>query len=132
MKIFRVSIRWVISLIAITCVAACASEVERFSTQFSPAARSDSSFLVVEKEVNVTPSTGYTRTLKSGSRWKYVGRIPEGAVYKIEDDVFMLEGKHMREAYCVISQDRLVGFFLPVETSFVPLSPPVSLPAKHR
>ena len=131
MKIFHVLMRWVISVVVIAYVAACASEVERFSTRFSPAARNNSSFLIIEKEVNVTPSTGYIRTLKAGSKWKYVGQIPEGAVYKVEDDVFMLEGKHMREAYCVVSQDRLVGFFLPVETAFVPLSPSVSLPAKH-
>jgi hypothetical protein len=131
MTINRVFALRAISVIAIVYVAACASEINRFPTQFTPSTKHGGPFLVIESETDITPSTGYTRTLKAGSKWKRVGRIPEGEVYQIEDDVFMLEGKHMHEAYCVISQNQLVGFFLPVETAFVPVSPPVSLPVKR-
>jgi hypothetical protein len=109
--------------IAIICMilTGCATEVSRTATQFSPAAGADSRYIVITKEVTVTPSAGYSRTLKAGSTWKYVGRIPEGAVYKAQDDVFMLEGKHMHEAYCVIANNELVGFYLAVENAFSPL-----------
>lgn len=115
--------------IAILCTTliSCASEVARTATQFIPATDSDNRFIVVTKEVTVTPPAGYSRTLKAGSTWKYVGRIPEGAVYRIQDDVFMLEGKHMHEAYCVVSNNELVGFYLAVENAFSPLSSRVPL-----
>lgn len=115
--------------IAIICMisAGCATEVSRTATQFSPDAGADNKYIVVTREVTVTPSAGYSRTLKAGSTWKYVGRIPEGAVYKVQDDVFMLEGKHMHEAYCVIANNELVGFYLAVENAFSPLSSRVPL-----
>jgi hypothetical protein len=108
-------------------LAGCATEVSRTATQFNPDAGADNKYIVVTKEVTVTPSAGYSRTLKAGSTWKYVGRIPEGAVYKVQDDVFMLEGKHMHEAYCVIANNELVGFYLAVENAFSPLSSRVPL-----
>jgi hypothetical protein len=118
--------------IIFTTLAGCASEISRTATQFNPAAGTDARFIVVTKEITVTPSAGYSRTLKAGSTWKYVGRIPEGAVYKIQDDVFMLVGKHMHEAYCVIANNELVGFYLAVENAFSPLSPRVPLPLNQK
>lgn len=119
---------------AVLCMAltGCATEVSRISTRFSPAAGTDSRFIVVTKEVVVTPSSGYSSTLKAGSTWEYVGRIPEGDVYRIQDDVFMLEGKHMHEAYCVIANKELVGFYMAVENAFSPLSPSVPLPVNQK
>jgi hypothetical protein len=115
--------------IAVICMmlAGCATEIARTATQFSPAVGADNRYIVVTREVTVTPSAGYSRTLKAGSTWRYVGRIPEGAVYKVQDDVFMLEGKHMHEAYCVIANSELVGFYLAVENAFSPLSSRVPL-----
>lgn len=124
---YRSAIVAVRIVIICTTLVSCATEVSRTATQFNPAAATDNRFIVVAKEVTVTPSAGYSRTLKGGSTWKYVGRIPEGAVYKIQDDVFMLEGKHMHEAYCVIANNELVGFYLTVENAFSPLSSRVPL-----
>lgn len=115
-----------------TILTGCATEVSRTATQFNPAAGTDIRYIVVTSEVTVTPSAGYSRTLKAGSTWKYVGRIPEGAVYKIQDDVFMLEGKHMHEAYCVIADNELVGFYLAGENAFSPLSSSVPLPFNQK
>jgi len=84
---------------------------------------------VITHDVTVLPASGYPRTLKAGSTWKYIGRTPQGAVFQIKDDVFTIEGRNRHEAYCVISDDhQLMGFFLPVEQAFVPLSSPEPLP----
>lgn len=117
--------------LALVCLllASCASEVYRVPTKFSPADPSTPRLMVLRQTIEVTPASGYRRALKAGSRWRYAGRIPQGRVYSVLDDVFMLEGKHMHEAYCVLADDAtLVGFFLPVEQAFSPLSVPVRLP----
>ncbi len=89
--------------------------------------------MVVTQQLDVYPSSGYVRTIKKGSIWKYVGRVPQGRVYAIQDDVFMLEGKHMHEADCVVDKDaKLVGFYLPVEQAFMPNSSPVQLPVNFK
>src|SRR5258707_1299217 len=88
--------------------------------------------LVISQDVIVIPTSGYPRVLKAGSTWKYVGRVPQGSVFAIKDDVFMLEGRHHHEAQCVISNDqRVVGFYLPVEKAFASIQQPVQLPLKR-
>lgn len=77
--------------------------------------------------VPVDFSTGYRRTLKQGTHWTRVGTLPEGDVFEPTETVFTVEGRHIREAYLVVHDGLLVGFFLPVEDAFVPLSNPVSL-----
>lgn len=112
---------------AVWLLAACASDVYREPTAFRPAA-APGALMRVTRSAEATPVTGYTRTLKAGSVWRHVGRIPEGRVYEIQNDVFMVAGRHMHEAHCVVAgTSRLVGFFLPVEEAFVPLTAPVEL-----
>lgn len=126
--------RLVISMSAIVVLATgCAAEIYRVPVQFHPASSANesiSSTIVMTREVSVTPSTGYTRVIPVGSRWQYVGRVQQGKVFAIRDDVFMLEGKDMHEAYCVVDGSMLVGFYLPVEEAFVPLMPAVVLSFK--
>lgn len=111
----------------------CAAEIYRTPTQFSPSTSEGGRFLVITHDVTVVPTSGYPRTLKTGSTWKYIGRTPQGAVFQIKDDVFVIGGRNRHEAYCVISDDhQLVGFFLPVEQAFVPLSSPVQLPINQK
>ena len=38
---------------------------------------------------------------------------------------FTVEGAHVHEAYLVIAGEKLVGFYLPVESSFAPTTPVV-------
>jgi hypothetical protein len=123
------------TIFAVACawlLAGCALEVQRVPTQFSPSADGLGRTFVISQDVTVAPTSGYPRTLKAGSTWKYVGRVPQGAVFAIKDDVFMLEGRHYHEAQCVISDDqKLVGFYLPVEKAFASIAQPVQLPLKR-
>ena len=129
MKVFRGRRACGGYILACLLLAGCASEIQREPTQFIPVSQSGEPLMVFTQAIDVYPSNGYIRTFKKGSAWKLVGRIPQGRVYAIQDDVFMLEGKHMREAYCVIGKDALlVGFYLPVEQAFVAISPPAKLP----
>ena len=56
-----------------------------------------------------------------------MGTIPEGDVYKSKDQVLSVECSNIHEAYLVISQDSVVGFYLPVEKGFVKLNKAITL-----
>lgn len=75
----------------------------------------------------ITLDTGYTRALKPGSLWRDVGSLAQGEVYRPVQDVFTLEGANIHEAYLVVRDDTLVGFYLPAEQGFSPLQATVHL-----
>lgn len=72
--------------------------------------------------------TGYSRTLKAGTQWDYVGRIAQGEVYKTKDQILTVEASNIHEAYVVVANGILTGFYLPVEQTFSPLPSPKRLP----
>jgi hypothetical protein len=111
-----------LACVAAVMLAACAAEVPRQKTQWQ-AAGGSSAVIELTESVLLEPSTGYTRVLASGSRWREAGRIPEGNVYRPVNGVLTAEGKHVHEAYLVLDGGRVVGFYLPVEQSFMALPP---------
>ncbi len=118
--------RWSASLMLF--LAGCA--VQQTPAQLSalaPAAESGQQTL--SSDIEWTLNTGYVRRLKKGSGWTKVGRLPQGDVYQPRNDVFTLEGAHIHEAYLVIEDGVLVGFYLPAERAFSPsrLHPAISL-----
>lgn len=119
-----------IAVVVGVTLAGCAANLPRNPVSFTPTHAGRPETIVITENTEVTPPTGYTRTLKAGSTWTKVGAVPQGGVYKIENDVFLLEGAHMHEAHCVINARRLVGFYLPFEQAFVAISPEVSLSLK--
>ena len=109
----------------------CASEIHRVPTQFS--ASTDAAVIVLGQDLTVTPTLGDPATLKAGSTWVRVGRVPEGPVYAIKNDVFMVKGRNAHEAQCVVADGgKLIGFYLPVERAFVPVDPQVQLPINRK
>ena len=93
-------------------VAACAPTVVQQATQFTP--ETGKSFRL-SRTAKVPLSTGYSTTLRENSRWELVGTITQGNVYRTRDQVVTVEGSHIYEAYIVVTERSLVGFYLPVE-----------------
>lgn len=86
--------------------------------------------LELQEETTVSLGTGYNRTLKAKTKWEYVGKISYGDVFRTKDQVLTVEASNIFEAYIVVSSEKLVGFYLPVEKSFSPLSDPKVLNMK--
>lgn len=85
--------------------------------------------LVLAEDVHIAQAPcGYSRTLRQKTRWELVGRIAEGEVFRSRDQTLTVECSNVFEAYPVLSGERLVGFYLPVESGFVAISSPVPLP----
>lgn len=118
-------------LFAIALLAGCASEIKSIPVdlELTPP---DQTFetITFNNAVTIKLPTGYTREIRSGSHWVLIGTIPQGKVYKPLDYIFTVEGANIREAYIVIYQSRLTGFYLPGENSFYELPKDVALPMK--
>lgn len=118
------------SAVVAVCVAvsACAAMVDMEPAQLvARAASSSATEIRLERSATVTASSGYPREIPAGSKWKAVGRVSKGDVYKRVDGVFNIEGRHFHEAYLVIEGARLQGFYLPAEEKFSPALSPVQL-----
>ncbi len=72
-------------------------------------------------------SVGYSRVVRAGTHWRYIGSLAQGDVYKPIDSTFTVEGAHIHEAYLVLKDGVLVGFYLPVEQAISLLDHPIQL-----
>lgn len=113
---------------AAIALGGCAPMVRLAPTSFTPVATTP---VQAERRVASTAevrlNSGYTRQIRADSRWRLAGSLPQGQVYRPVDTVFTIEGRHVHEAYLVVAADQLVGFYLPGEGNYSPLSSPIPL-----
>ena len=110
-------------LVALGLLAGCASEVVRHPITLRSEASPERPRIELAQAATVQSSSGYRRDLAAGSVWEFRGSIPQGSVYRRVGGIFTIEGAHVHEAFLVISGNRLVGFYLPVEAAFSPTEP---------
>lgn len=113
-------------------VVGCASEISRYPSELSRARQSQDKIFVTSQTVSVHPDSGYERSIKVGTEFVDAGGITQGSILKPTNAVFTIEGAHMHEAYLVVNDGRLVGFYLPVEKSFSPLTESVTMPLEEK
>ncbi|NRF65904.1 hypothetical protein HLB44_02770 [Aquincola sp. S2] len=112
---------------ALALLSACATSIDTTPVSFRPAPGASAPELTLDRAVEIRLPTGYTRTLASGSRWRHVGDVAQGRVFRPIDAVFSIEGRQVHEAYLVIADRSLVGFYLPGESAYSPLGAPIPL-----
>jgi hypothetical protein len=120
------------ALTAVTILAACAAPLDTFPTQFASidAGSPRPAAIEVIAPAVVRPSHGRRRVVEAGSLWQPVGRIEQGDVYRRISGIFIIQARDVHEAYLVVSKGTVVGFYLPVERTFSPATPPVPLTLK--
>src|SRR5262249_44728656 len=104
----------------VVVLTGCAPEVVRRPTEFTPATDGADGTIEVLTDLPIAVGPGCRRGSAKGSVWRRRGRTREGDVYKPIDRVFTVEGAQVHEAYLVLNDDRIVGFYLPVERAFSP------------
>jgi len=116
-------------LLAAGALTACAPEIFKVPMvpPSAPAAKDHADTISLARSAAIRMETGYDRLLAAGTRWRFAGVIPNGAVYRAAQGVFTLEGANIHEAYLVLRGDELVGFYLPVEQAYSPLKDTVQL-----
>jgi len=115
------------AVLALALLAGCAAEVKVQPAQLAPLAQPVAE-VVLASDLPVRLSTGYTRTVPQRSRWRGVGTLAQGTVYQPVNTVFAIEGRNVHEAWLVVRGGTLQGFWLPGESHYSPLDPPLSIP----
>lgn len=111
--------------LGLALLSGCATPVETAPATLTTAHAANMSLAA---SAHIVLATGYERTLAPGSRWRRVGSLPEGDVYRPIDTVFTIEGRQVHEAYLIVSPTRqLVGFYLPGEANLSRLPKPIPL-----
>ncbi|MCO5412821.1 hypothetical protein N5J06_01800 [Ralstonia sp. CHL-2022] len=120
-------LHWAVACIAMACLSACAPMISTAPAMLSTDNATGPSRIQLKSATEIRLETGYTRTLAAGSNWQRVGTLSQGAVYRPVGTIFTIEGRQVHEAYLVIASQRLVGFYLPGEQAYSPLSTAVSI-----
>jgi hypothetical protein len=121
-----------LALVLYLFVGGCASEVTRHASDLSATSLQPPRKLLCATPVSLTLDSGYERKIGAGTEFLEIGRLTQGIVLKPLTTVFTVEGAHMHEAYLVVASDRVVGFYLPVEHAFSPLSQSVVISLQER
>jgi hypothetical protein len=119
-------------LAACIALAGCAGEVVRHPTTLAMHSAGAQRVHVLSDGVTIRLDSHYERRLNAGTEFAEIGTLREGRVLKPVNATFTIEGRHHHEAYPVLQGNRVVGFYLPVEQSFSPLSQPVTLTLSER
>ena len=93
----------------------CALEVVRSPVNITLVKGSE---FVLTQPAYLVLDSGYQRTINSGTTFLEVGTTQYGVVLKPLNTSFTIEGAHMHEAYPVIKNGTVTGFYLPVEKYF--------------
>ena len=117
----------VVGIAGLVLATGCAPAVRQEPAQLTTAEGKE---FRLTRAVTVPLSTGYSTTLQAGSRWQLVGGVAQGQVYRTRDHVVTVEGSDIHEAYIVVRDGSLVGFYLPVKGTFSRVNPAVPLAAE--
>jgi hypothetical protein len=85
---------------------------------------------ILAEKTELHLQSGSTTHLKADTTWEYVGAIEQGDVYKTHDQIVTIKGPNMFEAYIVLSEEHVVGFYLPVEKAYSRISKPIRIKRK--
>lgn len=99
-------------------IAGCSIDQVRVEQQL---ASSPNQGAVFQLRTSASAKARNVRTveLRRGTRWRLLGSIERGTVFEPLDQVVTVNGYNVHEAYIVVQDDQLVGYYLPYENSFV-------------
>jgi hypothetical protein len=110
-----------LSLAVLAAALLCGCAVAHQPSSMTPVDTTDR--LTLGAAVPLRLATGYQRTLQQGSQWTRVGRVAQGDVLRPYQHVLTVEGSHIHEAWLVVRDGMLVGFYLPAERAFTAQDP---------
>jgi hypothetical protein len=102
------------------------TSVKQSPAQLQKSQQPKTSWILPEK-VAVPLESWSTTHLNANTTWDYVGSIEQGEVYKSKNQTITIWGSNTFEAYLVIKDGKLSGFYLPVEKTFSSLSKPLEI-----
>lgn len=103
-------------------LCACSTQQTQLSGQLVPSA-TPALLYTLEDAVTIKASRASATVLKAGTTWTEVGSLEQGKVYRTKDQVVIVNSFNVHEGYIVVSDNQVVGYYLPVEKTFVATKP---------
>lgn len=103
--------------ISLVLLAACSANQVKLHSQISPS----NSLLIFElkNDVTIKASNAKASKLNAGTKWSEIGTIEQGSVYRTKDQVVIVNSFNVHEGYIVVKDSQVVGYYLPVEGTFI-------------
>ena len=102
-------------------ITSCSANQIILQSQFVP---SDASLLFkLQENVTIKATNARPSILNAGTHWMQVGFIDQGNVYKAKDQIVIVNSFNVHEGYIVVNDSVVVGYYLPVENTFIESKP---------
>jgi len=113
---------------AVVLLGACIAMGSTTAVKLMPVAKAHAAQdIQLQSPATFKVGIGYGHELPAGSRWRAVGSLAQGTVYRPLNLAFMVQSPSVDEAYPVVQGGKLQGFFLPADASFTAVKPAVPL-----
>jgi len=109
------------SILMVFLLSACSTTQVRLASELQPS--SNTAIYELKYSVKIQAANANASTLKQGTTWAEVGAIEQGTVYRTKDQVVIVNSFDVHEGYIVIKDAQVVGYYLPVEKTFVETEP---------
>lgn len=109
--------------------AGCAFDivsVRQLPVDYTPVSDAPRVF-ILKQDIRIGLGAGYQTQLRTGTRWRQIGRTPHGDVFTTRDQVVKVEASNIHEAQVVMQGRSVTGFYLPVEKTFVAVKQPIPI-----
>lgn len=100
---------------------ACSATQIKLDSELIPS--NSASVFELANGVSIQASNSRASVLNAGTKWVEVGTIEQGVVYRTKDQVVIVNSFNVHEGYIVVRESQVVGYYLPVEKTFVESKP---------
>lgn len=118
--------------LAVALLPAGCADAPQTTTQFVSASDSSSVVLTQNTTVPMPLMVRATNPLLKGTVWRTIGHCDQGDIYSTNDQTITITTANQRQAWPVVHDGQVVGFFLAVEKTFTPASKPVPFPVEPK
>lgn len=109
-------------VLAVFLVSGCSVDQVRVEQQLAPLP-DEGALYQLHSSASVKARNVRTVELRRDTHWRLLGSIEKGQVFEPIDQVVTVNGFNVHEAYIVVREGRVIGYYLPYEKSFVEAEP---------
>ncbi|MCF6262199.1 MAG: hypothetical protein L3J24_01190 [Xanthomonadales bacterium] len=111
----------IIYVLVMLLLSACSANQIKLHSQLTPS-NSGECFELAES-ITIKASNANTSKLNTGTEWREIGSIKQGVVFRTKDQIVIVNSFNVHEGYIVVKDSHVVGYYLPVEKTFVETKP---------
>lgn len=108
-------------LLIVLLLVACSVNQVKLHNQLSPL--NNLNVFELKEGITIKANNASASILNAGTKWREIGTINQGSVYRTKDQVVIVNSFNVYEGYIVVKDSKVVGYYLPIEQTFVETKP---------